>query len=144
MVAEQQDAKPSDSEEDWTLPDSRKRIAALVADGVLELVRAGVIPPGDRLPTEPELARRFGVARSSVRSGLQRLAGRGGRGGNGGRGWFVSATSSRDAAELMQERMATRELDVRDVMEVRIALEGVAAGLARPGRRPVSGTTSSS
>lgn len=130
MVAEQQDAKPSDGEDPWTLPDSRKPIPALVADRVLELVRAGVIPPGDRLPTEPELARRFGVARSSVRSGLQRLQGEGVVEVNRGRGWFVSATSSRDAADLMQERMATRDFDVRDVMEVRIALEGVAAGLA--------------
>ena len=130
MVAEQQDAKPSDGEDPWTLPDSRKPIPALVADRVLELVRAGVIPPGDRLPTEPELARRFGVARSSVRSGLQRLQAEGVVEVNRGRGWFVSATSSRDAAELMQERMSAREFDIRDVMEVRIALEGVAAGLA--------------
>lgn len=130
MVAEQQDAKSSDGEDPWTLPDSRKPIPALVADRVLELVRAGVIPPGDRLPTEPELARRFGVARSSVRSGLQRLQGEGVVEVNRGRGWFVSATSSRDAADLMQERMAAREFDIRDVMEVRIALESAAAGLA--------------
>lgn len=130
MVAEEQDATSSDDGDLWTLADSRKPIPALVADRVLELVRAGVIPPGDRLPTEPELARRFGVARSSVRSGLQRLQAQGVVEVNRGRGWFVSATSSRDAADLMQERLATRDFDVRDVMEVRIALEGVAAGLA--------------
>ena len=131
MVADEQDATPSDGEDPWTLPDSsRKPIPDLVADRVLELVRAGVIPPGDRLPTEPELARRFRVARSSVRSGLQRLQAQGVVEVNRGRGWFVSASSSRDAAELMQERMAAREFDIRDVMEVRIALEGAAAGLA--------------
>jgi GntR family transcriptional regulator, transcriptional repressor for pyruvate dehydrogenase complex len=130
MVAEEQDATPSDDGDPWRLPDSRKPIPALVADRVLELVRAGVIPPGDRLPTEPELARRFGVARSSVRSGLQRLQAEGVVEVNRGRGWFVSASSSRDAADLMQERMAAREFDIRDVMEVRIALESAAAGLA--------------
>ena len=65
-----------------------------------------------------------------MRSGLQRLQAEGVVEVNRGRGWFVSATSSRDAAELMQERMSAREFDIRDVMEVRIALEGVAAGLA--------------
>jgi GntR family transcriptional repressor for pyruvate dehydrogenase complex len=65
-----------------------------------------------------------------VRSGLQRLQNQGVVEVNRGRGWFVSASTSRDAAELMQERMAAREFDIRDVMEVRIALEGAAAGLA--------------
>ncbi|HEY2192741.1 MAG TPA: FCD domain-containing protein [Actinomycetospora sp.] len=130
MVADEQDATPSDGEDPWTLPDSRKPIPALVADRVLELVRAGTIPPGERLPTEPELARRFGVARSSVRSGLQRLQAQGVVAVERGRGWFVSSSSARDAAELMQERVAAREFDIRDVMEVRIALEGAAAGLA--------------
>jgi DNA-binding FadR family transcriptional regulator len=131
MVAEERDATPSDGDDPWTLPDtSRKPVPDMVADRVLELVRSGVIPPGDRLPTEPELARRFRVARSSVRSGLQRLQAQGVVEVNRGRGWFVSATSSRDAADLMAERMASREFDIRDVMEVRIALEGAAAGLA--------------
>ena len=131
MVAEERDGTSSEAEDPWTLPDtSRKPIPAMVADRVLELVRAGVIPPGDRLPTEPELARRFQVARSSVRSGLQRLQAQGVVEVERGRGWFVSASSSRDAAELMQERMASREFDIRDVREVRIAREGAAAGLA--------------
>ncbi|MCD2196080.1 FCD domain-containing protein [Actinomycetospora endophytica] len=131
MVADEQDATPSEDDDPWTLPDtSRKPVPDMVADRVLELVRAGVIPPGDRLPTEPELARRFRVARSSVRSGLQRLQAQGVVEVERGRGWFVSASSSRDAAELMQERMASRDFDIRDVMEVRIALEGAAAGLA--------------
>jgi GntR family transcriptional regulator, transcriptional repressor for pyruvate dehydrogenase complex len=131
MVAEERDATSSGGDDPWTLPDtSRKPVPAMVADRVLELVREGVVTPGERLPTEPELARRFQVARSSVRSGLQRLQAQGVVAVERGRGWFVSASSSRDAAELMQERMAARDFDIRDVMEVRIALEGAAAGMA--------------
>ncbi|NMO92962.1 FadR/GntR family transcriptional regulator [Actinomycetospora sp. TBRC 11914] len=130
MVADEQDGTSSDNEDPWTLPDSRRPVPDLVADRVLELVRAGVIPPGERLPTEPEVARRFGVARSSVRSGLQRLQAQGVVAVERGRGWFVSASGSRDAADLMQERLASRDYDVTEVMEVRIALEQAAAGLA--------------
>ncbi|WP_433803062.1 FadR/GntR family transcriptional regulator [Actinomycetospora sp. CA-084318] len=128
MSADGQDDR-SDGER-WSLPDTRKPIPDLVADRILELVREGILAPGEKLITEPELARRFGVARSSVRSGLQRLQAQGVVEVNRGRGWFVSATPSRTTAEVMQERMAAREFDVRDVMEVRIALEGAAAGLA--------------
>lgn len=41
---------------------------------ILEQLAAGEWKPGDRLPTEPELAARFGVAISTVRAGLADLS----------------------------------------------------------------------
>lgn len=41
---------------------------------ILERLAAGEWKPGDRLPTEPELAARFGVAISTVRAGLADLS----------------------------------------------------------------------
>lgn len=132
MVSDQrEDGDQADRETVWKLPgSSRKPIPDLVADRVLELVEAGEVSPGERLPTEPELARRFEVARSSVRSGLQRLQSQGVVAVERGRGWFVSRAPSRSAADLMAQRMAARDFETRDVMEVRIALEGAAAALA--------------
>lgn len=115
----------------WSMPPtSRKPVPDLVGDRVLELVRAGELAPGDRLPTEPELARMMSVARSSVRTGLQRLEARGVVEVNRGRGWFVSAEPDRSAADLMLDRLAGEDFDVAEVMEVRIALETTAAALA--------------
>lgn len=115
----------------WTLsPTSRKPVPDLVGDRVLELIRGGEITPGDRLPTEPDLARHMGVARSSVRTGLQRLEARGVVQVERGRGWFVSPEPDRSAADLMLDRLAGREFDPVEVMEVRIALESTAAALA--------------
>ncbi|MEJ2866265.1 FCD domain-containing protein [Actinomycetospora sp. OC33-EN08] len=128
MSTEEQDETSASAR--WSLPETRKPIPDLVADRILELVRDGVLAPGEKLVTEPELARRFGVARSSVRSGLQRLQAQGVVEVNRGRGWFVSSTPARTSAEVMEERLAARDFDVRDVMEVRIAIEGAAAGLA--------------
>ncbi len=55
--------------------------SAGVAEAVLrrlgELIGAGVLRPGDRLPSEQELARHFGVAPMTVRNALQVMRDRG-------------------------------------------------------------------
>ena len=50
-----------------------EQVAQRLTDGIV----LGVLDPGERLPSEPELARRFGVALITVREGLGilRLAG---------------------------------------------------------------------
>jgi GntR family transcriptional repressor for pyruvate dehydrogenase complex len=115
----------------WTLSGgSRRSVPELVEERVLELVRSGELHRGDRLPNEPELARLFGVARSSVRTGLQRLQGIGVVEVNRGRGWFVSGEPGQQAAERMRDRIDEHEFDLLDVLETRMALEGEAAALA--------------
>jgi GntR family transcriptional repressor for pyruvate dehydrogenase complex len=115
----------------WTLSGgSRRSVPELVEERVLELVRSGELTRGDRLPNEPELARLFGVARSSVRTGLQRLQGLGVVEVNRGRGWFVSGEPGQQATERMRDRMVDHGFDLLDVLETRIALEGEAAALA--------------
>jgi GntR family transcriptional repressor for pyruvate dehydrogenase complex len=47
-----------------------KRIAERIREAILQ----GRLKVGERLPTEEELARRFGVARATVREALKRLA----------------------------------------------------------------------
>src|SRR4051812_7239907 len=56
------------------LPLQRQTAAQAVAGRLLEMVRSGALLPGERLPTERELAERLGVGRSSVREALQMLA----------------------------------------------------------------------
>lgn len=125
-----QDDRTSADPRVWSLPTARKPVPELVEELVLELVRTGGLRSGDRLPNEPELAKLLGVARSSLRTGLQRLQGLGVVEVNRGRGWFVSGVPRLHTADLMLNRMAEREFGVLDVMEVRISLEGSAAALA--------------
>ena len=54
-----------------TLP--RRKIRDEVADRIKEFIAADRLAPGDRLPTESELARRFGVSRLSVREATKAL-----------------------------------------------------------------------
>lgn len=126
-----------DRDTEWTLPNVRKPVPELVSDRVAEFVTNGELAPGDRLPTEPEIARRFGVARSSVRTGLQRLQARGLVEVNRGRGWYVLDAGAdepdlpEDAdADAVEDPAGDGDYDILDVLEVRIALEGAAAALA--------------
>lgn len=51
----------------------RQTLARQVAERLFERIRRGELRPGQRLPTEQELVREFGVGRSSVREALQAL-----------------------------------------------------------------------
>jgi DNA-binding GntR family transcriptional regulator len=46
---------------------------SLIASELVEQIRAGHYRPGDLLPSEPELTRRFGVSRHTVRTALRSL-----------------------------------------------------------------------
>jgi DNA-binding transcriptional regulator YhcF (GntR family) len=108
-------------------PQRYERIAArLVGD-----IRAGRLAPGDRLPSERELARRLAVGRASVREALAALALDGVLETRPGSGSFVAADA---AARLAARRPPGRAAAGRE--PVRPAGDPHAAGAARgaPGR----------
>mgnify|MGYP001412241314 CR=1 FL=1 len=45
----------------------QKTIVQQVMEQIKDFVASGALKPGDRLPTEIELAKSFGVSRSSIR-----------------------------------------------------------------------------
>lgn len=100
-----------------------------IADKIRELVDSGMFKPGSKLPSESELARNMRVARSSVRTALQRLETFGVCEGKRGVGWYVRRapvqTSGGADGLFPGKRYAVSEL-----FEVRIGLEGLAASLA--------------
>lgn len=115
-------------EESWALsPDTRKPLPELIEIKLRQLIENGRFQAGDRLPTEPELAQKLAVARSSLRTALQRLQLQGIVEVMRGRGWYVRSTNvtAREESILLDRRISDS-----DVMEVRIALEATAASLA--------------
>ncbi len=62
-----------------------------IADDIIELVLAGAMKPGDRLPSTRDLMERYGVASQTVQSGFRILQERGVTRGVPGRGTFVRA-----------------------------------------------------
>src|SRR5262249_20364245 len=115
-------------DESWALsPDTRKPLPELIEEKIRSLIAGGRFKAGDRLPTEPELAQRLEVARSSLRTALQRLQLQGVVEVLGGRGWYVRSTHVAGREEPL---VFDRRISDLDLMEVRIALEGTAASMA--------------
>jgi DNA-binding FadR family transcriptional regulator len=103
---------------------------AALADRVIERLRAeitsGAWPVGTRIPTEPELVERLGVARNTVREAVRALAHNGLLDIRQGSGTYVVATS--ELAGVMQRRFAGAE--PLHIAELRGSLEATAASLA--------------
>ncbi|MER7048730.1 FadR/GntR family transcriptional regulator [Streptomyces jumonjinensis] len=89
-------------------------------------ITSGEWPVGSRIPTEPELVERLGVARNTVREAVRALAHNGLLDIRQGSGTYVRATS--ELAGVMHRRFA--DASPRDVAEVRSMLESSAARLA--------------
>ena len=64
----------------------------IIRDAITSDIRLGRLSAGDQLPTEPQLAERFGIGRHSVRRALEALAKEGKISIEQGRGTFVAAT----------------------------------------------------
>ena len=120
--------RPMTDDESWALsPNTRKPLPELIEDKIRQLIDSGRFKAGDRLPTEPELAQKMAVARSSLRTALQRLQLQGIVEVMRGRGWYVRSTSVSDREESL---VINSRVSDADLMEVRIALEATAASLA--------------
>ncbi|PRY29494.1 FadR/GntR family transcriptional regulator [Pseudosporangium ferrugineum] len=89
-------------------------------------ITSGAWPVGSRIPTEPELVARLGVARNTVREAVRALAHNGLLDIRQGSGTYVVATS--ELAGVMQRRFA--DADPGQVRELRGTLEAAAAGYA--------------
>lgn len=117
--------------ESWSLsPDSRRPLPELIEQKLREQIIGGTLKAGDRLPTEPELARKLDVARSSLRTALQRLQLQGIVEVRRGLGWYVRRTDLAAVEDHLEGKLATRQFSQTDLLEVRIALETTAASLA--------------
>ena len=110
---------------------SRPPLPELVAERLLRLIESGSAPVGERLPSEAELGRQLGVGRTSIREGLQRLQTMGFVRVQRGRGAYVCEPSEvhRDFLRYSADQRGA----VADVLQVRISLEVLGAGLAALG-----------
>ena len=115
----------------WKLRfDTRRPLPEVIEEKLRELIETGVLSAGERLPNEPELARRMGVARSSVRTALQRLDVLGVVEVRRGRGWFVRRKQADYLPHDFVDWISERRFRIGERLEMRMALEGMAASLA--------------
>lgn len=111
-------------------------ISKQIAEQLRAAIVAGQFKIGQRLPTEDELAQRYGVSRPSVREALKRLAAqnlvRARRGPTGGN--FVVQPSYTELAESLSGAatllVGMGALDIEEIIEARHALQGSCLELA--------------
>ena len=115
-------------------------VKASLSKQIAEQLRAAIVSGqfkiGERLPTEDELAQRYGVSRPSVREALKRLAAqnlvRAKRGPSGGN--FVVKPSFGDLAESLSGAatllVGMGALDIEEIMQARRTLQGSCLSLA--------------
>lgn len=122
---------PADSP---VLPRRRPRsLAQGLVESISERIRGGDIRPGDKLPTESEIMRQFGVSRTVVREALSRLQASGLVETHHGVGTYALEPSGGTDFRVDPADIATVR-DVLVLLELRICLESEAASLAA-GRR---------
>ncbi|MFH8801645.1 FadR/GntR family transcriptional regulator [Streptomyces sp. NPDC017936] len=96
---------------------------------ILQVVRLGLVPGGERLPAERDLAERLGISRVTLREVLKVLQEQGlveARRGRYG-GTFVLPRTDAGGEDELRRRVA--EVDIEDVLRFREVLEVGAAGL---------------
>lgn len=100
----------------------QKTIVRQVMEQIKDLVASGNIKPGDKIPTELEMAKIFGVSRSSIREAIKIFSYLGVFETQTRRGTVLCTTSSiTDEALTWTFLLGPKEID--DLMELRKAIE---------------------
>jgi GntR family transcriptional repressor for pyruvate dehydrogenase complex len=105
-----------------------EKIVAQIADAVVR----GELKPGDRMPTERDLAVQFNVSRTVVRDAVKTLAGRGILRVKHGAGIFIATPEDMvsDTLSSLSGALSLEGPALRDLFELRGVLETQAAGWA--------------
>ena len=108
----------------------RTRLFEGVVAQLRELIRDGRLRPGQRLPSEREMAERFQVSRASVREAIRALELDGLVMIRSGAGTFVSEEGFDAAVDLLARRLLAGREALADIVELRLVLEPQIAALA--------------
>jgi GntR family transcriptional repressor for pyruvate dehydrogenase complex len=106
-----------------------RNLASELVDGIGARIRERKLKPGDKLPTEAEIMREWGVSRTVVREALSKLQAASLVETRHGIGTFVIEPPAPSGFRIDPADIETA-VDVLAVLELRISLETESAGLA--------------
>lgn len=102
-------------------------ISEEIARQIMDLIADGTLKPGQRLLSERELCGLFGASRSSLREALRCLSIVGVLNARVGEGTSVAEDGGKFLRKIMEWRLISENHDIENLLQVRIALEGVSA-----------------
>lgn len=111
-------------------PIKTKKIYQEIMEQLKGMITRGEIHPGDKLPSERDLAESMEVSRASVREALAALAVMGILDIRPGEGTFVRQTNDAETFESLSVLLAVEQNPEAQMMEVRRVLETELAALA--------------
>jgi GntR family transcriptional repressor for pyruvate dehydrogenase complex len=108
-----------------------KKISEEIVEQIKKLIAKGELKPGDRIPSERDLATMLGVSRPSVREAIMVLDAMGFLESRQGGGTFVRALTETSIADPLAILVEQRDPELlRALVEVRMGLESWSAYLA--------------
>jgi DNA-binding FadR family transcriptional regulator len=108
---------------------NREGLPSQVANFVRKQIVQGALNPGDRLPTEREMALQHGVSRAVIREAVAKLLHEGLVTSRQGVGAFV-ASPTQATSLILDHNSLSQPQDFRQLYELRLVLEGGAAEMA--------------
>lgn len=109
--------------------DRPRRLPDEVATTIMEAIESGQLRPGDRLPTELDLSKRFGVARTVVREAISLLRYDGIVDSRRGVGAFITERRQRSAFRISPACFEKRKQIVQ-LLQLRTGVQSGASALA--------------
>jgi len=104
-----------------------EKLSQSVVRQIEQLILRGILRPGERLPTERDLAEKLGVSRPSLRDAISDLADRGLLASRAGSGVFVAEVLGSAFSPALIDLFSTHEEAVFDYIAFRRDMEGMAA-----------------
>lgn len=111
-------------------PLRRSTLYQEIVEQLQESILAGELAPGEKLPTERELAQRFGVSRTTVRQALAALEARGLIESHVGSGTYLARSERSFSIAVLAQLLDGARLRLAEALEVRAILEPAVARLA--------------
>lgn len=103
-----------------------------ISDQIRQQIETGALRPGDKLPSERELATQFGASRNAVREALRILESAGvlelQKGATGGA--FILEGDGSNISQSISDMMALKRISLRHLTEARVELMNVILKLA--------------
>lgn len=104
-----------------------EKLSNSVVRQIEQLILRGILRPGERLPSERDLADKLGVSRPSLRDAIADLADRGLLVSRAGSGIFVAEVLGSAFSPALTQLFSTHEEAVFDYLSFRRDMEGLAA-----------------
>ena len=105
-------------------------LPSLVAKQIIEHIISGALKPGDKLPSEHDMTKKFGISRISLREAMKLLEAKGYIESHGRRGKFVKVAGGPALESTIEEILSVDHNKIWELLAVRRIIDSEAASMA--------------